>query len=51
MNLSDIALVKLNEAFASQALAVIRKLGIDPSIVNINGRAIALASSIRMYRM
>lgn len=42
MNLSDIDLVELNEAFASQALAVIRTLEIDPSIVNINGGAIAL---------
>ncbi|MEO8583491.1 MAG: acetyl-CoA C-acyltransferase [Flavitalea sp.] len=42
MNLSQIDLVELNEAFASQALAVIRTLNIDPSIVNINGGAIAL---------
>ncbi|HEY0680685.1 MAG TPA: acetyl-CoA C-acyltransferase [Chitinophagaceae bacterium] len=42
MNLGQIDLVELNEAFASQALAVIRTLGIDPSIVNINGGAIAL---------
>jgi acetyl-CoA acyltransferase len=42
MKLNDIDLVELNEAFASQALAVIRTLEIDPSIVNINGGAIAL---------
>ena len=42
MNLSDIDLVELNEAFASQALAVIREVGIDPAKVNINGGAIAL---------
>ena len=42
MNLSQIDLVELNEAFASQALAVIRKLEMDPKIVNINGGAIAL---------
>lgn len=42
MNLGQIDLVELNEAFASQALAVIRKLEIDPDIVNINGGAIAL---------
>ena len=42
MSLNDIDLVELNEAFASQALAVIRKLELDPSIVNINGGAIAL---------
>ncbi len=42
MNLGNIDLVELNEAFASQALAVIRKLEINPDIVNINGGAIAL---------
>ena len=42
MNLGDIDLVELNEAFASQALAVIREVGLDPAKVNINGGAIAL---------
>lgn len=42
MNLGQIDLVELNEAFASQSLAVIRQLGLDPAIVNINGGAIAL---------
>lgn len=42
MQLGDIDLVELNEAFASQSLAVIRELGMDPDIVNINGGAIAL---------
>lgn len=42
MNLSQIDLIELNEAFASQSLAVIRTLDLDPSIVNINGGAIAL---------
>jgi acetyl-CoA acyltransferase len=42
MNLSQIDLIELNEAFASQALAVIKTLDIDPSKVNINGGAIAL---------
>lgn len=42
MNLSDIDLIELNEAFASQALAVIREAGLDPAKVNINGGAIAL---------
>jgi len=42
MNLGQIELVELNEAFASQSLAVIRQLELDPSIVNINGGAIAL---------
>ena len=40
--LKDLGLIELNEAFASQALAVIRELGIDPEIVNVNGGAIAL---------
>ena len=42
MNLGDIDLIELNEAFASQALAVIREAGLDPAKVNINGGAIAL---------
>jgi acetyl-CoA acyltransferase len=42
MSLTDIDLFELNEAFASQALAVIRTLELNPEIVNINGGAIAL---------
>ncbi len=42
MSLQDIDLIELNEAFASQSLAVIRELKLNPSIVNINGGAIAL---------
>lgn len=42
MSISDIGLIELNEAFASQALAVIRELNLNPAIVNINGGAIAL---------
>ena len=42
MNLPQIDLIELNEAFASQALAVIREAGLDPAKVNINGGAIAL---------
>jgi acetyl-CoA acyltransferase len=42
MNLDQIGLVELNEAFASQSLAVIRELDMDPDRVNINGGAIAL---------
>jgi len=42
MNLSQIDLIELNEAFASQALAVIKTLELDPAKVNINGGAIAL---------
>ncbi len=42
MNLSQIDLIELNEAFAAQSLAVIREAGLDASRVNINGGAIAL---------
>ncbi|MBS1735290.1 MAG: acetyl-CoA C-acyltransferase [Bacteroidetes bacterium] len=42
MNLSQIDLIELNEAFASQSLAVIKTLELNPEIVNINGGAIAL---------
>jgi len=42
LKLGDIGLFELNEAFASQSLAVIRTLGMDPDKVNVNGGAIAL---------
>jgi acetyl-CoA C-acetyltransferase len=42
LKMSDIGLFELNEAFASQSLACIRDLGIDPNLVNVNGGAIAL---------
>ena len=42
LSLNDIDLIELNEAFASQALAVIREAGLDPDKVNMNGGAIAL---------
>ena len=42
MRLTDIDLVELNEAFASQGLAVMRELNLNPDMVNINGGAIAL---------
>jgi acetyl-CoA acyltransferase len=42
LSLEDIDLVELNEAFAAQALAVIREVGLDPERVNVNGGAIAL---------
>ncbi len=42
LNLNDIGLIELNEAFAAQSLAVIRTLGLDPDRVNVNGGAIAL---------
>jgi len=38
----DVELIELNEAFASQSLAVIRELELDPSIINVNGGAISL---------
>ena len=42
LRMRDIGLIELNEAFAVQSLAVIRKLGLDAAIVNVNGGAIAL---------
>ena len=42
LSLEDIGLIELNEAFAAQSLAVIRKLGLNEDIVNVNGGAIAL---------
>jgi acetyl-CoA acetyltransferase family protein len=42
LQMKDIELVELNEAFAVQSLAVIEDLGIDPKIVNVNGGAIAI---------
>ena len=42
LKLKDIDQIELNEAFASQSLAVIRELGLNPDIVNVNGGAIAL---------
>ena len=39
---NDIDLIELNEAFASQSLAVIRELNLNPDIINVNGGAIAL---------
>jgi acetyl-CoA acyltransferase len=42
LTLADIGLIELNEAFAAQSLAVIRKLGLNEEIINVNGGAIAL---------
>ncbi len=42
LKLKDIDLIELNEAFASQAIAVVRTLGMNPDLVNVNGGAIAL---------
>jgi 3-oxoadipyl-CoA thiolase len=45
---ADLDLVELNEAFASQSVASIRELGLDPSIVNVNGGAISLGHPLGM---
>jgi 3-oxoadipyl-CoA thiolase len=42
LSMNDIGLIELNEAFASQSLACIKELGIDPAITNVKGGAIAL---------
>ena len=42
MNLQDIDLIELNEAFASQSLAIIRTLNLNPDILNVNGGAISM---------
>lgn len=42
LNLDDLSLIELNEAFASQSLAVIRELNLNPDLVNVNGGAVAL---------
>jgi 3-oxoadipyl-CoA thiolase len=46
LGIADIDLVELNEAFASQALACIRELALDPAHVNVNGGAIALGHPV-----
>ena len=46
--IDQIDLVELNEAFASQSLEVIRELGLDPELVNVNGGAIALGHPLGM---
>jgi 3-oxoadipyl-CoA thiolase len=48
VDLAQIDLVELNEAFASQSVAVIRELGLDPERVNVNGGAIALGHPLGM---
>jgi 3-oxoadipyl-CoA thiolase len=48
LDVSQLDLVELNEAFASQSLAVIRDLGLDPETVNVNGGAIALGHPLGM---
>jgi len=48
VEVSELDLVELNEAFASQSLVVIRELGLDPKKVNVNGGAIALGHPLGM---
>jgi 3-oxoadipyl-CoA thiolase len=48
IEVGDLDLVELNEAFASQSLVVIRELGLDPDKVNVNGGAIALGHPLGM---
>jgi acetyl-CoA C-acetyltransferase len=48
VDVGELDLVELNEAFASQSLAVIRDLGLDPEKVNVNGGAIALGHPLGM---
>ncbi|WCB93361.1 3-oxoadipyl-CoA/3-oxo-5,6-dehydrosuberyl-CoA thiolase [Baekduia alba] len=48
LTIADIGLVELNEAFASQAIACVRQLGLDPELVNVNGGAIALGHPLGM---
>jgi acetyl-CoA acetyltransferase family protein len=48
LEVADLDLVELNEAFASQSLQVIRELGLDPEHVNVNGGAIAIGHPLGM---
>jgi len=48
VDVADLDLVELNEAFASQSVAVIRELGLDPEKVNVNGGAIAIGHPLGM---
>jgi 3-oxoadipyl-CoA thiolase len=48
VSIGDIDLVELNEAFAAQSIPVIRELGLDPELVNVNGGAIALGHPLGM---
>jgi 3-oxoadipyl-CoA thiolase len=48
IDVADLDLVELNEAFASQSLVVIRELGLDPGRVNVNGGAIAIGHPLGM---
>ena len=46
ISVKDLDLIEANEAFASQAIAVMRELGLDPDKTNVNGGAIALGHPI-----
>jgi acetyl-CoA C-acetyltransferase len=46
LDVSDLDLIESNEAFAAQACAVNKQLGLDPEIVNVNGGAIALGHPV-----
>ena len=48
VRVEELDLVELNEAFASQALVVVRELGLDPERVNVNGGAIAIGHPLGM---
>lgn len=48
LSVGDLGLIEINEAFASQSLACIRELGVDPEIVNVNGGAIAIGHPLGM---
>ena len=48
VGVDELDLVELNEAFASQSLAIVRELGLDPERVNVNGGAIALGHPLGM---
>jgi acetyl-CoA C-acetyltransferase len=48
VEIGDVDLVELNEAFASQSLAVVRELGIDEERINVNGGAIAIGHPLGM---
>ena len=50
LTLDDIDVIELNEAFAVQALAVIREAGSDPKRVNVNGGAVALGHPLGLHR-
>ena len=48
LDVEDLDLIELNEAFASQSIACMRELGLDPDKVNVNGGAIALGHPLGM---